>query len=199
MNHSQYIDHVLYKMGRFYDGDIRGKFWFGIQSSNDVENLITIDPYNYYCWHVCNCVVELDSIEFCSGCYETKDQHIEAAIEEEIYEDELLCYEECTHGYNINKTTHYQELIDNMEKLKNKIPSEIISEFEKIEQNDKILDAFTHVFDKTHLLINKLNDDFIYVHSEKNTLAILVARYTLGYQIEYCLRTTDYCNINCEY
>ena len=34
---------------------------------------------------------------------------------------------------------------------------------------------------------------------EKKDLAVLVARYTLGYQIEYCLRTTDMCNVNCEY
>ena len=26
-------------MGRYYWGDIEGKFWFGVQSSSDVENL----------------------------------------------------------------------------------------------------------------------------------------------------------------
>ena len=62
-----------------------------------------------------------------------------------------------------------------------------------------LLDAFTGVFDKTHPLINKINDDFVYSDREKKSLAELVARYTLGYQIEYCLRTTDSCNINCEY
>ena len=25
-------------MGRYYSGDIEGKFWFGIQSSNDADN-----------------------------------------------------------------------------------------------------------------------------------------------------------------
>ena len=24
-------------MGRYYDGDIEGKFWFGVQSSDDAE------------------------------------------------------------------------------------------------------------------------------------------------------------------
>ena len=31
-------------MGRFYDGDIEGKFWFGVQDSSDIENLISITP-----------------------------------------------------------------------------------------------------------------------------------------------------------
>ena len=25
-------------MGRYYSGDIEGKFWFGIQESNDADN-----------------------------------------------------------------------------------------------------------------------------------------------------------------
>ena len=64
---------------------------------------------------------------------------------------------------------------------------------------DKILDAFTGVFDQTHPIINKINDDFVYSESKKKEVAMLVARYTLGSQIEYCLRTTDSCNVNCEY
>ena len=187
-------------MGRFYEGDINGKFWFGIQDSNDVENLVTIHSHVYYAWKVCNCVAELDCMDYCRGCYETKEEHINLAMEEQEYEDECLYYEECSQGYCIDKGTHYEELVTNMELLKNEIPEEIINEFEKIEQNDKILDAFTGVFDKTHLLISKVNDDFVFEDkTKKKNVAELVARYTLGYQIEYCLRTTDSCNINCEY
>ena len=29
-------------MGRFYNGDIEGKFWFGIQDSYDINNLINV-------------------------------------------------------------------------------------------------------------------------------------------------------------
>ena len=33
-------------MGRFYNGNISGKFWFGVQSSDDISNLINIfKPY----------------------------------------------------------------------------------------------------------------------------------------------------------
>jgi len=186
-------------MGRFYDGDIKGKFWFGIQDSNDVENLVTIGQHTYYSWKVCDCVAEIDDYNYCKSCYDCITEHVDAVIEEDKYEDECLYYEECLHGYSLDKSTHYQELIDNMAELKNKIPPEIITKFENIEPNDKILDAFTKVFDEIHMFVNKLNDDFIYLNSTKNKLTILVARYTLGYQMEYCLRTTDVCNISCEY
>jgi hypothetical protein len=198
---------ILYNnnMGRFYDGDIQGKFWFGIQDSNDVENLVTIDPNTYYSWKACNCVAEIDDDNYCRQCYNSVDEHIELAIEAEEYEDKCLYYEDCCQGYTIDKCTHYEELLTNMEKLKKEIPEEIIKEFENIQQTDNILDAFTGVFDKTHPLINKVNDDFVFGETvfgektKKKNLAELVARYTLGYQIEYCLRTTDSCNINCEY
>jgi hypothetical protein len=42
-------------MGRFYTGDIEGKFWFGIQDSNDIENLVNITPNIEYAWKACNC------------------------------------------------------------------------------------------------------------------------------------------------
>jgi len=177
-------------MGRFYNGDIEGKFWFAVQDSNDIENLVTVVSNVYYSWKSCNCSAEIDE-KYCRQCYQNIDEHIEAAIEEEEYEDECLYYEECCQGYSLDKCTHYEELVKNMENLKKEIPEEIIKEFEKIEQNDKILDAFTGVFNQIHPLINS--------DSDKKKISVLVARYTLGYQIEYCLRTTESCNINCEY
>ena len=188
-------------MGRFYNGDIGGKFWFGIQDSNDIENLVNITPNIEYAWKACNCFAEIDCDDYCRCCYETKEDHINDAVEQCEYDDTDKClyYEECSHGYSLDKETHYKELITNMELLKKEIPEEIIKEFENIEQNDKILDAFTGVFDQTHPIVNKINDDFVYSESKKKGFAMLVARYTLGYQLEYCLRTTDSCNVTCEY
>uniref|UniRef100_A0A6C0LVZ7 Uncharacterized protein n=1 Tax=viral metagenome TaxID=1070528 RepID=A0A6C0LVZ7_9ZZZZ len=183
-------------MGRFYDGDIQGKFWFGIQDSNDVENLVTIKGNTDYSWKACNCCAEVDE-DYCRQCYETKEEHIEAAIEAEEYEDECLYYEDSSQGYIIDKETHYEELVKNMELLKKEIPEKIINEFEKIEQNDKILDAFTGVFNEPTKYIN--DDDTNTDDNKKQQLRVFLARYTLGYQIEYCLRTTESCNINCEY
>ena len=65
-------------MGRFYSGDIEGKFWFGIQDSNDVENLVTITGNTEYSWHACNCVAEIEDDDYCRQCYGSKEEHIEA-------------------------------------------------------------------------------------------------------------------------
>jgi len=181
-------------MGRFYSGDIEGKFWFGVQGSDDIQNLVTISEHIYYSWKACNCSAEIDDTDYCKFCYENKEEHINDVKEMDEYEDECLYYEDNCAGYSLDKSTHYDELVENMNKLKQEIPSEIIESFDKIEQNDKILDAFTKVFDNSVDVINNITNK-----EEQRKIAILVARYTLGYQIEYCLRTTESCNINCEY
>ena len=180
-------------MGRFYHGDIEGKFWVGVQNSDDIENLVNITPNTEYSWKSCNCFAEIDCMDYCKTCYETKEEHIDDIVEQGEYEDKSLYYEECSHGYFLDIDTHYQELMDNMNELKTKIGIEIIKEFDKIEQTDDILNAFTGIFDKVLPYINNMEKQ------DRQKLAVLVARYTLGYQIEYCLRTIGSCNVNCEY
>ena len=80
-----------------------------------------------------------------------------------------------------------------MNVLKTKLGDEIIKMFDTIEQTDDILNAFTGVFNTTHGYLKNVKTD-----EEYGELVVLVARYTLGYQIEYCLRTTGSCNVNCE-
>ena len=184
-------------MGRFYSGDIEGKFWFGIQSSNDISNLVDYDPIQSYIWKFCGCSLDEDENDkYCKSCFDSKKEHIVAVKEDDDYDDELLWIEEQSISYSLDKDTHYQQLVDNMNKIKTYICEDIINEFKKIEQNDKILNAFSGVFDH---IIKFINDNTeIKNDKDKNNIYTLVARYTLGYQIEYCLRTTDYCNIYCE-
>jgi len=189
-------------MGRCYCGDIEGKFWFGIQNSDDISALVShYDPLQPYIWKSCGCDVDVDVPEtekYCKTCFSSKNQHIETVEDEGDYEDGLLYFEGNSIVYNLDKDSHYQELVDNMNTLKQSIPKCIIAEFDNIEQTDKILNAFTGVFDKTHPLVNKVNDDFVYSDSRKKELAGLVARYTLGFQIEYCLRNNSFCVVQCE-
>lgn len=185
-------------MGRFYSGDISGKFWFGVQSSDDISELISYIPSNSYIWKSCGCYVDDDDIEgkYCNDCYDSIDSHILQVVEEQDYEDGLLYIEEQNINYSLDKDTHYQELVNSMNKLKLTIHPDIINEFDKIEQNDNILDAFTGVFNH---IFECMNQNITYDdNKEKHKACVLVARYTLGYQIEYCLRTTDTCNIQCE-
>tara|TARA_B110000037_G_scaffold90264_1_gene106793 strand:+ start:1715 stop:2296 length:582 start_codon:yes stop_codon:yes gene_type:complete len=192
-------------MGRFYHGAIEGKFWVGIQDSDDISNLVTIEPELSYMWKACLCCVEIDinidnnEDKYCKDCYESKEEHEEAVIEEDgENEDNCLYIEEQLISYHLDKQTHYDELKENMEILKSKIDQKILDEFDKIEQNDKILSAFTGVFDNSVKKLNEIKKEKkdTYVNTNYNAF---VARYTIGYQLEYCLRTTeDDCYVNCE-
>jgi hypothetical protein len=186
-------------MGRFYDGDIEGKFWFGIQDSNDIEELVSVTPYIYYSWKVCGCAAEVDSDEYCKGCYMSKEEHIEDAVENEEYEDEMLYMEDSSQGYCLDKDTHYDELKKNMEELRKKIPEIVLNEFDKIEQNDKLLNAFTGVFDNTSEVVSNYFGGLPQLGTEKRMILQIIARYNIGLQIEYCLRTSESCNVNCDY
>jgi hypothetical protein len=197
-------------MGRFYHGSIEGKFWFGVQSSDDISNLVTIKHEMSYSWKSCHCCAEIDidnnEDKYCNDCYESKEEHEESVIEEDgENEDNCLYYEEQSISYHLDKDSHYDELKSNMELLKSKIDPKIINEFDKIEQNDKILDVFSGVFDNSLKKLNEMENEMENnkndsdVHQDYIALVVLFARYTLGYQLEYYLRTNeDDCYVNCE-
>jgi len=185
-------------MGRFYSGDIEGKFWFGIQSSNDIENLIHIVPQQSYIWKDCGCMVEdINNHVYCSDCYNSKEEHETGAIEDEDFDENNneLYIEEQSISYTIDKEEHYGELIKTLDNLKLKLHKDILNSFDKIEQNDKILNAFEGIFDNSVSCLNKIQietNDNLRNHSE------ILARYTLGYQIKYCLEQNDTCYVICE-
>ena len=183
-------------MGRFYSGDIEGKFWVGIQTSDDIVNLINnIRHIPEFTWKVCNCQASPFNDDYCTDCYSSKEEHINDIIQEDEngYKDNCLYYEDSEIIYELNKNTHYQELHDNMNKLKLQINPNIIQEFEKIEQTDEILNAFSGVFNKSTELLSDIEHK-----KEHNELCVLVARYILGYQITYCLNKKESCTIYCE-
>lgn len=78
--------------GRFYSGDISGKFWFGVQSSDDISTLVPYVPIQNYIWKSCGCYVdeEIREGKYCKDCYDSIDSHILEVKEEENYEDGLL-------------------------------------------------------------------------------------------------------------
>ena len=67
-------------MGRYYDGDIEGKFWFGVQSSDDAEYFGAKDitsenkEEDYHAGYVDYCIDNnnidrvLEGIRICKGC-----------------------------------------------------------------------------------------------------------------------------------
>ena len=197
-------------MGRYYHGAIEGKFWVGIQGSGDIGNLVTITPEISYEWKACLCCASIEDNDYCSDCYESKEEHEEAVLEADgENEDNCLYIEEQMVTYYLEKDKHYTQLKASMDALRLKIDPEIIAEFDKIEQNDNILDAFTGVFDNSVKKLNEYNnkkekENEKEKEANESSLPIdhneLVARYTIGYQLEYCLRATDEdCYVNCEY
>jgi hypothetical protein len=69
-------------MGRWYFGDIEGKFWFGVQCSCPMDKFGATDKamFEYCC---CSCSCEDDDDDYCSGCYGSKEEHLEAIHEDE--------------------------------------------------------------------------------------------------------------------
>ena len=107
--------------------------------------------------------------------------------------------EDSSQGYSLDKDIHYDELKKNMEELRKKIPEIILNEFDKIEQTDKLLNAFTGVFDNTSEVVSNYFGGIPQLGPEKRMVLQIIARYNLGLQIEYCLRTSESCHVNCEY
>ena len=69
-------------MGRWYFGDIEGKFWSGVQCSCPMDKFGATDKamFEYCC---CSCSCEDDDDDYCSGCYGSKEEHLEAIHEDE--------------------------------------------------------------------------------------------------------------------
>jgi|SaaInlStandDraft_7_1057024.scaffolds.fasta_scaffold10098_2 hypothetical protein len=186
-------------MGRFYYGDIEGKFWVAIQPSNDIENIVDVDPEPLFVWKICNCeaiINESQTDKYCNSCFESEEEHKQSVIDDDDYDDERLYIEEEMISYCLNMDDHYESLVRNMGELKLLIENNIINKFYEIKQNKDILDTSTGVFNDIIDYIFK-NDNF---ESDEDRKLVLerVTRYIIGYQIEYCLRTNESCNVVCE-
>ena len=71
-------------MGRYYHGDISGKFWFGVQNSDDAK-YFGVEPEFLHEFYGCGCHIEIydpDDIRltnqlYCTNCYSSLEQHQE--------------------------------------------------------------------------------------------------------------------------
>jgi hypothetical protein len=113
------------KMGRYYNGNINGKFWFGVQCSFPMEKFGATDKehYEYYC---CCCHREDDDeADYCQSCYESKEEHLEAMLEDEIDEEECFTDEEQHSDCEITKENFEEQglpfLQEHEELWKNKV------------------------------------------------------------------------------
>lgn len=69
-------------MGRFYYGDINGKFWFGVQDSTSIEKYGGTAEQEFE-WNGCGCCAEEDCEDDHCDCYDSYEAHKEDLDDEE--------------------------------------------------------------------------------------------------------------------
>ena len=193
-------------MGRYYDGDIEGKFHFGIQSSDDIENLIeNIDHEHEYEWITCGCNVEFKedkSRNYCNDCFSSYEEHKQEILK---HEDEGCIHNGCLYiegnfiYYSIQKKDHYENLLTSMKKLEESLGNDIIILFQEIEKEESVVDGLSSVYEKIHTFLHHYLDSLNDEEKVGKYLKIF-ARYKLGFQIKHVLEKegSDSCFVSCE-
>jgi hypothetical protein len=184
--------YINIRMGREYLGDISGKFGFCIQSSCDIESLININYTKEYEWYGCYCQIheqDLNKEKYCKGCYECYEKHYKAVSDDIDKENNNLFFETTFILYNIIYDDHYDQLITSLNLIKEELPQDLIEEFEKIKDHEKIIDGYSDVFNEVNIAYDNHNN---------NDMLLYFLRYKLCMQIKYVLEREDNCFISCE-
>jgi hypothetical protein len=176
-------------MGRYYSGEIEGKFWFGTQDSLDASHF-GIEHDVVYVFRECHCrIVEdkdieaLDNSSFCQDCYSSLEEHRQAIADEEGEgegEEQVLTWKEC--DYEVDY--HFQE--EHIPIVQEKV-------HELYAKVGQYMDSYAIVhhdfsLEYTFDLPKDVDEDE----------QILLARLCLGKQILYCLQTRGSCSFTAE-
>jgi len=175
-------------MGRYYNGDIQGKFWFGTQDSLDATNF-GVNPVMQYDYYGCQCCVSDDVTGdedanarlYCSSCYESLEDHLEKTKEDR--DEDLTYYEgnEVYYDFGLNDLLSVQKEIKKLEKKVGKYmaPFTIV---DKKEEDEGVQYEY-NVPEGVKLKKGELE---------------LIARLCLGKQILYCLEKYGTCGFHAE-
>jgi hypothetical protein len=175
-------------MGRYYSGSIAGKFWFGVQSSEDASHF-GVSPDKFYAYYGCNCNAtndvnddeEHDNYIYCIKCYTSLQDHLDKTEEDRAYDRTF--YQEGEISYDF-QTEHLPAIRLKVEELEQKIGAfmkgyRIVDE--KDGEGDIEYDFTTH--------------PSIHTTDSQRTE---IARLCLGYQIKYCVETYGSCVFRAE-
>jgi hypothetical protein len=178
-------------MGRYYWGDIEGKFWFACQSSNDVENICCITCFPTYFYRGCDCIKNNGDEDYCTNCYEDFEEHqqkleIDSQNEDPFVKGDKLWYE------NESIIKYYIELED-LHEIQESIEelNDIIGQYIEVLTFKKEDKGYEYDFEFTYAYKNLESD----VQKPKDKL---IARYCLARQIELCLLKKGECSMTCE-
>jgi hypothetical protein len=161
-------------MGRYYYGDISGKFWFGVQASNDADHFDGVHEK-----------VEMYYYE-CEGCGEETDKEDEKPDEPnyickcgcETWTLETEGAEEVSYTFD---ESHVEFIGKTLNDLESKIPEFDIT----IDEDDDYSYSFS-------------DEDWVKIQKLDKSVQELVARWCLGKQLESYLDTFDTCTFRCE-
>ena len=132
-------------MGRFYSGDINGKFWFGIQSSYDINNLLDIEPNVVLEWYGCRCTLHDDNNEddkYCVECFNSEKEFLDSAADYmKMDNSENPYYETNEIVYDISSSQYLKPLEEKLNELEQKIHKSLIDAIKEI-TGDIILKVF---------------------------------------------------------
>jgi len=186
-------------MGRYYyircadkDGnnvEFDGKFWFGIQGSDDFEVIgFTRCEGQEMTWNGCGCNFRSDDMpeDYCEDCYGSYEEHKEA-IKEEYGEEIDMYYESNMVGYYANHEYLYDKVCNMIKKYKN--------------------DGFDKFFKKQRIVAieygdseNKTIEAWCETQDTSNEILEKVARYELCKIIKFIFDLgCDRIYVDCEY
>lgn len=172
-------------MGRYYSGQISGKFWFGIQSSDDASNF-GVKHRTLFSYFLCNCGCENKSISYCNDCYGSYEEHRQAIIDDEENDLEFnkrrknLWRKDESEIYYTFKKRHIKKVEQIVKDLDKEVGQYIIG-YNIKDENDEIEYDYENI------------DDTI----DKDKMELL-ARFCLGRQILYCLKKHYTCTFYAE-
>lgn len=178
-------------MGRYYSGDIAGKFWFACQSSDDAENFGgKIDRYELYA--ICGCRYEYDILldrgrdkEYCRNCNDSHEEHLKK-VKEDGFEDIII-------------ESQFFDMVFDDDQLKE--VQEHIAELDKTAL--KFIKSFTMDSDSNYEYDFEAKDEYAnevgdFNDKVSNSERELISRWCLAKQVEQCLIDNGQCVFNCE-
>jgi hypothetical protein len=191
-------------MGREYNGDIQGKFWFGVQSSNDATffHIMGTDAEEYETvWDCCGSLCE-EGDDKCPNCdgeeasEEKRDSESEVNYSFKNDEDQMKKLDEdllmlaLAVGFS-------QEDLERFRELAKKAADKGLSTPELKELCEAVAED-KELTDDMKELIDEIEEHSFKEHEYKRAKETLQARFLLGLRIEEVLKRQDTCTFWCE-
>ena len=162
-------------MGRYYGGDIEGKFWFGVQSSVDARHFGADPEESEKVYSYCgdSCPREAEEGDPCPNC--GAEEECQATMTNEVW-------------------FHFDaDHMDSVESKRNELEQELLGITQRWQE---VLEKLAEGWDVLEMdgLVCEIGGELTKAHAYNE----LAARYLLGTQIARCLTAKGSCSFWCE-